>query len=326
MITINKAIGRYQIIDYLISKRNYPTIHDIIKKCTKDLQQTPSPETIQKDIAVMKMDFPKGYNAPIEYDFKMKGYMYKEPGFRINKSPLREEDLEAIVEAADMMRFMGGSGMAEGFSHAAEKILSFSLESTLSKEELPILQTMKPPTSRGFEHFKLFFTACKYKYPVSLIHFSYRKRVFSHRIIHPFLIKEFENRWYVIGYSESHGEVRTFGLDRIFEPVTLAKKYIHSPNDEKEKYLNQVYGVYPIPKKKLTKVTIEVSSLATHYFQAYPLHATQTIKKRSNGTSLISFDLIPTVELLKYFQTQGKEIRIKSPDWLIKYKIQSTNG
>jgi predicted DNA-binding transcriptional regulator YafY len=322
MITINKAIGRYQIIDYLISKNNYPSMQDIIKKCTLDLEQTPSPETIQKDIAVMKMDFPKGFNAPIEYHLKMKGYMYTEPGYRINKSLLRMEDLKAIYEAADMMRFMGGSGMAEGFSHAAERILSFSLESTLTKEAYPILQTMKPPASRGFEHFKLFFAACKDKFPVSLIHFSYRKRVFSHRIIHPFLIKEFENRWYVIGYSESHGEVRTFGMDRIFEPVTLAKKYIHSPNDEKEKYLNQVYGVYPIPKKKLTKVTIEVSSLATHYFQAYPLHASQQIKKQNDGSSLISFELIPTVELLRYFHNQGKEIRIKSPAWLVKHTIQ----
>lgn len=322
MITINKAIGRYQIIDYLISKNNYPTMQDIIKKCTIDLKQTPSPETIQKDIAVMKMDFPKGFNAPILYNLKMKGYYYKDPGYRINKSLLRMEDLKAIYEAADVMRFMGGSGIAEGFSHAAERILSFSLESTLTEEAYPILQTMKPPTSRGFEHFKLFFAACKDKYPVSLIHFSYRKRVFSHRIIHPFLIKEFENRWYVIGYSESHGEVRTFGMDRIFEPVTLAKKYIHSPNDEKEKYLNQVYGVYPIPKKKLTKVTIEVSSLATHYFQAYPLHASQQIKKSGDGSSLISFELIPTVELLRYFLNQGKEVRIKSPAWLIKHTIQ----
>ena len=321
MITINKAFGRYQIIDYLISKNNYPTMQDIINKCTIDLKQTPSPETIQKDIAVMKMNFPKGFNAPIEYDLTMKGYMYTEPGYRINKSLLRMEDLKAIYEAADVMRFMGGSGIAEGFSHAAERILSFSLESTLSKEAFPILQTMKPPVSRGFEHFKLLFAACKDKFPVSLLHFSYRKRVFSHRIIHPFLIKEFENRWYVIGYSESHGEVRTYGMDRIFEPITLAKKYIPSPNDEKEKYLNQLYGVYPIPKKKLTKVTIEVSSLATYYFQAYPLHASQQIKKQGDGSSLISFELIPTVELLRYFHNQGKEIRIKSPAWLVKHII-----
>ena len=322
MITINKAFGRYQIIDNLISKNNYPTIKDIIKVCTIELEQTPKPDTIQKDIAVMKLNFPKGFNAPIEYDFQMKGYVYTDPGFRINKSPLREEDLEAIFEAADVMRFMGGSGIAEGFSHAAERILSFSLESTLSKEAFPILQTMKPPKSRGFEHFKLFFAACKDKHPVSLIHFSYRKRVFSHRIIHPFLIKEFENRWYVIGYSESHGEVRTYGLDRIFEPVALAKKYIQSPKAEIEKYLSQVYGVYPIPKKGLEEVKFRVSSLATHYFQAYPLHETQKIVKHNNGTSLISFHLVPTFELLRYFKTQGKEIKIQSPSWLSKYKIQ----
>ena len=53
---------------------------------------------------------------------------------------------------------------------------------------------MVPPTSRGFEHFDLFYTACIIKQPVSFIHYSYKKRLFSSIIIHPSLIKEFENK------------------------------------------------------------------------------------------------------------------------------------
>ena len=320
----NSAFRRYQVIDDLLrnSMRKYPSMEDIIDACEEKLGKAPMPETIQKDISRMKLPRPEGFDAPIVYNRSKGGYEYADKKFSISNFSVRPDDLNAIYEAAELLRFLAGSGMGDGFSHAAEKVFSVSLEKSLSEEELPILQTMKPPPSRGFEHFKLFFAACKDRYPVSLIHFSYRKRVFSHRIIHPFLIKEFENRWYVIGYSESHGEVRTYGLDRIFEPVALAKKYIQSPKAEIEKYLNQVYGVYPIPKKGLEEVKIRVSSLATHYFQAYPLHETQKIVKYNNGNSLISFHLVPTFELLRYFKTQGKEIRIQSPSWLSKYKIQ----
>jgi len=320
----NSAFRRYQVIDDLLrnSMRKYPSMEDIIDACEEKLGKAPMPETIQKDISRMKLPRPEGFDAPIVYNRSKSGYEYADKKFSISNFSVRPDDLNAIYEAAELLRFLAGSGMGDGFSHAAEKVFSVSLEKSLSEEELPILQTMKPPPSRGFEHFKLFFAACKDRYPVSFIHFSYKKRVFNHRIIHPFLIKEFENRWYVIGHSESHGEVRTYGLDRIFEPIALEKKYIKSPRAEIEKYLNQVYGVYPLPTAKFEKVQIEVSSLATHYFQAYPIHESQQIEKKGDGTSLISFELVPTVELARYLHAQGNQIRIKKPIWFKNYKIQ----
>jgi predicted DNA-binding transcriptional regulator YafY len=55
----------------------------------------------------------------------------------------------------------------------------------------------------------------------------------------------------VIGYSETHGAVRTFGLDRISEPLKLKKKYHFTDSSEVDTYLNDVYGVFPIPEAAL---------------------------------------------------------------------------
>ena len=94
--------------------------------------------------------------------------------------------------------------------------------------------------------------------------------------------------------------------------------YISSNIKEVSAYLKDIYGVYPIRDLKKEKVTIRVSKLATHYFLAYPLHESQKITKENHGSSFITFELIPSDELARYFLAQGKDIEILQPAWFKK--------
>ncbi|MFM1829017.1 MAG: hypothetical protein RL624_1258 [Bacteroidota bacterium] len=312
------AYRRYKVIDGMLRNpmRRFPTIEDIIEACWQKLDFRPSVETIQKDMANMKLPYPDGFDAPIKFNRSKMGYEYTDLDYSMLGLSLRPEDIEAIYHAVDLIQSLGGSKIGEKFSHAAEKLFSTIVESKRESEsKRTILQTMRPPISRGYEHFDLFYHACKEKIPVSMIHYSYKKRTFNHVILHPFLIKEFENRWYVIGYSEFHKEPRTFGLDRITDPVLLTKKYIDTETTIIHNYLHEVYGVFPIPHTKSELIEIHVSQLGTHYFQAYPLHESQKIEKDGNGTSTIKFDMIPSIELSRYFLSQGRHVNIIKPKW-----------
>ncbi len=312
------AYRRYTVIDGAIRNpmRRFPTIEDIIEACWQKLDFRPSVETIQKDIANMKLPYPDGFDAPIKFNRSKMGYEYTDPDYSMSGLSMRPEDITAIYDAVDVIQSLGVSRIGDKFSHAAEKLFSTIVESKgESDNRRTILQTMRPPISRGFEHFDLFYHACKEKITVSLIHYSYKKRTFNHIILHPFLIKEFENRWYIIGFSELHQEPRTFGLDRITDPVQLSKKYIETDNSIINNYLHKVYGVFPIPQANSEFIEIEVSQLGTHYFQAYPLHESQKIEKNKNGTSTIRFEMIPSIELSRYFLSQGKHVNINEPVW-----------
>jgi predicted DNA-binding transcriptional regulator YafY len=85
--------------------------------------------------------------------------------------------------------------------------------------------------------------------------------------------------------------------------------------------LKDIYGVYPIRDLKKEKVKIRVSELTTHYLLAYPLHESQKITKESHGSSFITFELIPSDELAKYFLSQGKDIEILQPVWFKKHTL-----
>ena len=311
------AFRRYKVIDGLLRNpmRKYPNMNEIIDACLDKLDFLPSKETIQKDLANMRLPYPDGFDAPIRYCHINRGYEYTDPNYSLAGVSLRQEELDTIRESVDLIRSIGGSRISHQFTNAVEKLLSATIEKSNSDENRPIIQTMIPPISRGFEHFDCFYKACKEKTPVSFIHFSYKKRTFTNIIIHPFLIKEFENRWYIIGYSENHTEIRTFGMDRISEPILLKKKFYKVDSKEMDEHLNEIYGVFPIPNTKKETIKIHVSQLGTHYLQAYPIHESQNIIKNSEGTSTITFQLIPSIELARYFLSQGRHVRIISPKW-----------
>jgi len=314
---LNKtALGRYKVIDGLLrnSMRRYPTMDDIIEACEQKLDYIPSRETIQKDISFMKRPFPEGFDAPIQFNRVHQGYQYTDPDYTLSGVTLQPEERDALNEAVEVIRAIGGSRISDKFSHVVEKILSASLESSHA-EQLPILQTMIPPRSRGYEYFDLLYAACKEHIPVSFIHFSYQSRQFKHVLLHPFLIKEFDNRWYVIGYSEKHEAARAFGFDRISFPYLVKKAFVKVGDAIKKDYLQNIYGVYPLRTPEVETVGIGADELITQYFQAYPIHESQQMVKRSSGRSTITLHLIPSMELARFILSHGNHISIREPLW-----------
>ena len=325
----NYSSQRYKVIDALLSSpiRKYPSLEEIADVCEERIGKRPSIETLSKDLRQMRKSPPAGFDAPIEWSKKYSGYFYDAPEFTIENTGLNDHDIDALKEAIDLMRSVGGARVGSKFSHALEKVLSSYKERfPQSDYHRTIIQTDTPPPSRGFEHFDLLFRACKDRKAVSFVHYSYRKQRFKPILLHPVLMKEFDNKWYVVGYSDYHDDIRTFGLDRIYEPHMVYATYIESDPKEISAYINDIYGVYPLNDREKIQITIRASALASNYIQAYPIHESQAIKEKADiGTTTFTFDLIPSMELLSYFMSYGRDITVISPRWmshLIHFKQQ----
>jgi predicted DNA-binding transcriptional regulator YafY len=323
---INKdAYKRYKIIDACISNKNkpYPSMQDLIEACHSKLDVSPSSFTIQKDIQAMKEDEPHGFGAPIKFSKRNNGYYYSNPDFSIRKIPLTDGDIDALKTAMDLLSNLSGIRVGQNLNHAIEKILtSFQEQFPESNTKRKIIQTDTTSEHKGFEHFELLFKATKDKLPVCFVHYSYSKREFKSVIIHPILLKEFQNNWYIVGYSEHHKELRTFGLDRIYEPLILNKPFKETKQKIQEEYFKYVYGVYPWSNEKRQKIIISVLPLLTNYFQAHPIHESQIVEVHSNGDATITFDLIPSMELINFFLSFSQHLRVIQPDWIQEHIIK----
>ena len=314
------AYIRYKAIDLRLRNRYRPApnMQDLIDACNDAIAYKPSIETIQKDIKMMREDPPKGFAAPIKFCRRKLVYEYTDPDFSIDKIGLNDADIEGIKKALEVINSIGTSRVSQQFAHSMGKVLSaYNEEFDGSENARKIIQTDQIPLYRGMEHFDMLYRACSEEIPVSVIHYSYDKMSFNATVIHPRILKEFENRWYVVGFSEDHDCIRTFGLDRLYDPVLMKQKFIQVNQEKEELYLKDVYGVYPFGDEKKQTILIRASSLVINYLMAYPIHSSQKVKNRGEyGHGEITFDLIPSHELIRLFRSYGNEIEVLKPDWM----------
>jgi predicted DNA-binding transcriptional regulator YafY len=312
------AYSRYRVIDKMLKNiyKPYPTLLNLQEACEISLDKAPSLDTLEKDIRNMKQS--DVFEAPIVFCRKNLGYYYSNPNYSINSIPLTDNDISSIKEALDLVNNLGGGNRVnERFSHAIQKILAtYKEEFPDSDTKRKILLTDYVDGAKGYENFNTLFNACKNQRPVSFSHYSYTYREFKAIIVHPILLKEFENRWYLVAYSESHKAIRTFGLDRIYEPVHLKRKYVDINEKEVDCYCNDIYGVYPIENQPKQRITFLTSIKITNYFEAYPIHFSQHPEKNESGSSFFTIDVVPSIELIRLFRSYGKNLEVISPEWL----------
>lgn len=319
---------RYQIIDSCLTNefRPYPSMADIIKACKKELGKEYSIETIQKDILAMKKNEKLGYFAPIKYSNLHQGYFYTVADFTIKTAELNEKEIEAIELAAGILKHFKGLKVNDSFNHALDKLLSSvdkekfkgtkGLSEAIQPEEVPYLQ--------GMEHFAVFTSAIRKQTPVSFIHYSYSKLRFKSIIIHPYLIKESNKRWYIVGYSEDHKEVRNFGIDRVYDPIALNKTFIVNSNSNLLNLFTNKIGLntlknYKNNNEQPEEVILKVSSEISNYLKTLPIHHSQKIIHHTNhGSIVITLNLVPTIELVAIILSYGSNMIVESPQWLKK--------
>lgn len=326
----SEATLRYSIIDRCLTNpyKPFPTMDVLKREIERELKTSVSTATIQKDIAQMKKPEEEGgYSAPIKFKRSNQGYYYdlkNFPDYTIRSFGLNTKEIEAIELAAGVLKHFKGIKVNDTYNHAIDKLFSSINLKKNSKEKILVnaIQPEETTHMRGMEHFEILVSSIKKQIPVSFIHYSYDKKLFNSIIIHPYLLKESNKRWYLVGFSEEHNEIRYFGLDRIYDPILIDKKFIENSDKDLRLLFENKIGLNTIQEKEIEnpeKITIWVSRNMANYIKSMPLHKSQTIKEYGgDGEILITLLLVPTYELISLILSYGKHMELIYPKWLRK--------
>jgi predicted DNA-binding transcriptional regulator YafY len=290
------TIRRYTLIIEKIGRNQHPSF-DIIKNYLFEHGFEVSARTIQRDIEQIRFEF----GIEIKYNRTRNGYFI---------------DTETSTNIDSFLRFFEIVNTAE--------LLTESLKE--SKDTLNYISFESHGDLKGIENLKPLLFAIK----------NYRKVLFSHEnfntgkqrkySVKPYLLKEYQNRWYLVGIIGGTKEFRTFGIDRIFHLEVKENTFQPKPNiNPIELFENTIGLTYSF--NELEEVLLSFTPLQGKYVKTLPLHKSQEVIDDNENELLLKLMIIPNYEFKQKILMLGETVKVIKPKWLaddIKKSLQST--
>lgn len=311
-----EALIRYRAINRCLKNRKTASKDQLISACSEAVGSDVSWRTVASDIHAMRYDEGLKFYAPIINEKKL-GYSYEDPSYSIDNIPLSDRDMDALSFASRLLKQYSSVEIFKQFADAVERLNErVSLPLTDETDNDAILGFEHGTRDTGSEHLNQLIELIKTK---TVAKISYRSFVRSSKKvyhIHPYYLKQYRNRWYLVGRHEKTEGIKTFGLDRM---LTIEPDYATSfrpASFNSNVYYRNAIGVSVFDAPPV-EVQLKVSALQAPYVLSMPIHGSQKVLSQSDEGILISIHVIINYELISSILAMGKEIQVISPPELI---------
>ena len=135
-------------------------------------------------------------------------------------------------------------------------------------------------------------------------------------IVHPWCLKLFRQRWYVLGRSEEYENARVYALDDRMLDVTQTKKRLKVPAKfNAQEYFSHCFGIIVASDNKPCTIDIKVTADQVKYIKTLKLHESQTLVEENDGYAIFRFRLVPTLDFKQEILSHGADYEVLAPQW-----------
>lgn len=317
MATNKNALIRYLTIDKCLQNTHRKwTLNDLIEACSDALYEYEakdayvSKRTVQLDIQNMRSD-KLGYNAPIVV-YEKRYYKYAVHNYSITDIPINEIDLDILSESMEMLRQFKNFSLFSELNGVIQKLEDKVYRET--KDQAPIIHLDNNEHLLGIEHLDSIYQAILKKMVIRMTYQSFKAKKASQVIFVAYILKEYNNRWFVVGRNHDNPTIKTYALDRIqsinYEPKLPYKK----SNFNAETYYNNTYGVTVLSDREIIDIELKVDERNAPYVVTKPFHSSQEmIGEYPDGSILISLRVHHNYEIERLILGFGPSIVVKKP-------------
>lgn len=319
------ALLRYRIIDRCLTNKGkpYPTREDLRQACEDALfgsgGDAISLSTIDKDIWAMKNEGELGYYAPIKFSKQYGGYFYEEEGYSISELSLGDEDLEAIRFATATLEQFKGIPIFKQYESAIEKIINrVNISPNPDDASLgKFIQFERSTVSLGNEHLAPLLEHIKARKSIRIQYRKFTDDKLNEYELHPYLLKEYHNRWYLIAYNVERKGIRTYGLERIEHLETAEKKFTVEASFNADLFFKHSLGITERSEKP-DKIELRFEASTGKYLVTQPIHSSQVVIQQDKQHIVIGLHVLITTELINLILSYGHQVSVLKPAKLVK--------
>lgn len=329
-----QVIQRYKILDRCFRSAEGMTYIELMVALEESGIQVDK-RTIQNDIVV----FNKEYGAEFDPDLKRgreRLFRYKDTGNSIFINQLSQEEKGIISRVVDKLRIHDDIPHYQWIIYILDGLVNIDKYEDFGRH----IEFQNNLSLTGGELFSCFMEACMNKYALG---FSYQpfKADVQYKYVFPYLLKQYNDRWFLVAKDYETGQLQIYALDRVAEDgikKVPALKYEEPDWDYIDSALNNLVGISGAfndkddPRTPVRDVKIRVSKSRIPYIETKPILPWQVIENENNdtGTSIL---ILPGIRINKELESlilsYGPDMEVIEPELLrerIKAKLEYAIG
>ena len=326
------AMTRYQILDDLLSNRYHDySLNDLTNEVNKRLAtmdiSAVSRRCIELDIQYLEYESPfmveiERYSVPAYSTEKQKNYSkrclrYATPSYSIFKKALTSDEEYLLSEALSLLGQFDGLPDFEALDN-----LRKGLNVTNDRQIISFTKNLLEDSSL----IGRLFTSISQKQVIKITYHRFGDTIEERKItLHPYLLKEYNHRWFLFAASVEDGKLLCFALDRIDNVATLSShEYVNCPVDIDE-YFDDIIGVTNYDNESVEHILFWVSDNSKDYVKTKPIHGSQRFYSGDKesafrmqypslaGGAFFSIDCKYNYELIRELCSFGYDLLVLSP-------------
>lgn len=242
-------------------------------------------------------------------------YRYADPESSIYRLQLDEKEIGQLTQCMAILSKFEGMPQMEWIESYIER---FKDSIDIDSDWGVVVGFDENKYLKGLEHFTPLLQAILRKEVVQLKYTSFRDKTPKKVIVHPYFLKEYNNRWFLIGKTEGRADLSNYAFDRI-DSVQRCKKIKFERNatyNFSEDYFSDMVGVSKPKNSPVNTVILWISPNRTPYVETKPIHESQKLKKNKDGSAIVTLEVYVNRELEQLILSFCDDIRVISPDFL----------
>jgi predicted DNA-binding transcriptional regulator YafY len=277
MANKNKLI-RLKVLDQCLRNRykSY-SLEALVDACSEALYEYEgvdkgiSKRSVQEDIKDMRSG-KFGYEAPIVCENGV--YQYSDPAFSIFNSPLLADDIEAIRSTIGILNQFSELGQTDALRQIETKLRN--LLATYDEDDRTLVQFEKSTYPAAEHWLKILYGYVKRKTGLAVTYQPFTYDTPATFRAFPLLLKEYNDRWFLIGHNPDGNFVQNFALDRLIcvvEDYTVEEPIL---SFDPVLYYQHLIGVSKA-EAGTEEITFRATPVLRHYLETKPLHSSQQL-------------------------------------------------
>jgi len=279
------TIRRYSLVIEKIGQKHYPSFFDI-KHYLYDHGFEISDRTLQRDIEQIRMEF----GLEIRYDRGKKGYYI---------------DRNRSVNPESFLRFLEIVSTAE-----------LLVESLMDgKEALDHIVFEDHGNLKRIENLKPLLFAVRNHRMITFNHENFHSGQVHEFRLYPYMLKEYQNRWYVVGNVGPGEDLFSFGIERIFDLKVLTETFKPDKGVRPRALFDHVIGL-TYSKDDPQRIVLSFTAVQGKYVKSLPWHTSQEILVDDEKECRIELYLVPNYEFRQKVLKHIDSVKVLEPVWL----------